>query len=342
MRSETAGSHRQRRPFSVRWVERHALTALLIGLIAACNQPRNIPEPPQPSRPDAARPNPSSAGDAAAPPEDADSVDGANPAEPIDAQPSAPDLGEPDAQSDAAAQPPPPSPDAPAGCAVAQDADCRLALGAPCTLGPQCKSGFCSDGVCCTAACNQACETCSGAQPGTCTAVPVDESDPGTCAAPRICLQRMGCAAIDQTQMGWSGGNASIVSQSHAQTFRMGRAARLLGVRLQLECPPGAVVTVDVTDTIGGQPGDQTLATATVTSKGMPFSLTTFKLETPPRLNANQVAAIKMRALGDCKTSMYGGFEMIDPYPRGARFTRGGQGWIDMRDDMVFQTLIEP
>jgi hypothetical protein len=40
---------------------------------------------------------------------------------------------------------------------------------------------------------------------------------------------------------------------------------------------------------------------------------------------------------------MYGGFEMIDPYSRGAHFTRDATGiWVDQKDDMVFETLVDP
>ncbi|HET6149345.1 MAG TPA: hypothetical protein VFH68_17545 [Polyangia bacterium] len=43
---------------------------------------------------------------------------------------------------------------------------CLAKLGQSCTMGNQCASGFCADGVCCNAACNRSCEACSTT--GTC------------------------------------------------------------------------------------------------------------------------------------------------------------------------------
>ncbi|MEZ4395006.1 MAG: nidogen-like domain-containing protein [Polyangiales bacterium] len=51
---------------------------------------------------------------------------------------------------------------------------CRteLANGAMCMAGDQCRSGFCTDGVCCGSRCDGQCETCSATgTAGTCTAV---------------------------------------------------------------------------------------------------------------------------------------------------------------------------
>ncbi len=51
-------------------------------------------------------------------------------------------------------------------------ASCRteLAPGATCSASDQCRSGFCTDGVCCGSRCDGQCEVCN-ATPGTCTAV---------------------------------------------------------------------------------------------------------------------------------------------------------------------------
>ncbi len=59
----------------------------------------------------------------------------------------------------------------PSGCAV-PDKDCQKANGAACALGGECQSGFCVDNMCCSTACNGACEACSvaagGSQNGLC------------------------------------------------------------------------------------------------------------------------------------------------------------------------------
>jgi hypothetical protein len=81
-----------------------------------------------------------------------------------------PDAPPPDAAPDAPVDaPPPPPPDAP---------ELRR-NGLPCTVGQQCQSGLCADGVCCDVGCAGLCEACNlPGWVGTCTAVPNGE-DPG-------------------------------------------------------------------------------------------------------------------------------------------------------------------
>jgi hypothetical protein len=56
---------------------------------------------------------------------------------------------------------------------------CKGELGASCTAGTQCASGFCpSDGKCCDTACNTACESCAT---GTCVQITALNFDPGVC-----------------------------------------------------------------------------------------------------------------------------------------------------------------
>lgn len=52
-------------------------------------------------------------------------------------------------------------------------------LGQACTTGRDCALGYCSpEGVCCDTACDGACVTCTGSQPGHCAAVPAGAPDP--------------------------------------------------------------------------------------------------------------------------------------------------------------------
>src|SRR6185436_4340337 len=80
-----------------------------------------------------------------------------------------------------------------AGCreTCRSDADCSAGghclmgscglkeLGASCTTGTMCRSGFCVDGVCCNEACNGACRSCAmPTAPGMCTKTGPGQPDP--------------------------------------------------------------------------------------------------------------------------------------------------------------------
>lgn len=55
----------------------------------------------------------------------------------------------------------------------------RAPIGAPCTSGPGCESGFCADGVCCNFACSDACYSCAVAgRVGTCQPIAAGLPDP--------------------------------------------------------------------------------------------------------------------------------------------------------------------
>jgi hypothetical protein len=58
-------------------------------------------------------------------------------------------------------------------------------LGAPCSLGGDCRSGFCRDGVCCNEACADACRSCALVR-GTCTVVR-NFIDPDSCSGTNMC-----------------------------------------------------------------------------------------------------------------------------------------------------------
>jgi hypothetical protein len=57
------------------------------------------------------------------------------------------------------------------------------ALAAPCSLGGECRSGHCVDGVCCDTACDGLCESCIAGGAGTCTPLPEGSASGGDCAA---------------------------------------------------------------------------------------------------------------------------------------------------------------
>ena len=81
-------------------------------------------------------------------------------------------------------------------CAVLQS------LGAPCSSGAECQSGFCppQDGMCCASACDSSCQSCAlsknGLQDGSCGDV-VPGTDPDNeCPDPAVCMGQGSCACV--------------------------------------------------------------------------------------------------------------------------------------------------
>jgi hypothetical protein len=64
-------------------------------------------------------------------------------------------------------------------------------LGACCTMGSQCQSGNCADGVCCNAACGGTCQSClaidTGGSDGTCAQVVAGTDPDGECTFGTVC-----------------------------------------------------------------------------------------------------------------------------------------------------------
>jgi len=68
--------------------------------------------------------------------------------------------------------------------------------GSVCGKGSECKSGFCTDGVCCREACTDVCHSCAT---GTCQELKLQEDAP-SCTSPKICDLRARC--IDLSSLG--------------------------------------------------------------------------------------------------------------------------------------------
>ena len=71
---------------------------------------------------------------------------------------------------------------------------CKKKIGQSCGAASECASGFCRDGVCCTAACNAACQSCAG---GTCHQITGADDNPEctgtmTCDANGVCKKKTG------------------------------------------------------------------------------------------------------------------------------------------------------
>jgi hypothetical protein len=108
----------------VRWVRQGALTGFLVGLVVVVAAGAGCHKSSPASNPDG--------GDGSV----ADVSDARDAVDRVEVMPDVP----PDTSS----------------C----PATASKALGATCTCGTECGSGFCADGVCCSSACNEGCRTC--------------------------------------------------------------------------------------------------------------------------------------------------------------------------------------
>jgi len=60
--------------------------------------------------------------------------------------------------------------------------------GTACMLGTECSSSFCTDGVCCSAACGGTCQACNlGGNVGTCTNISTEQDPNNECAGTLVC-----------------------------------------------------------------------------------------------------------------------------------------------------------
>ncbi len=74
------------------------------------------------------------------------------------------------------------------GAAVCDGAGgCKKGPGDACTLGTDCASNFCADGVCCNEACSGTCRACNLASPGTCSNVASNQDPANECAGAADC-----------------------------------------------------------------------------------------------------------------------------------------------------------
>ncbi|MDI1433525.1 hypothetical protein [Polyangium sorediatum] len=65
---------------------------------------------------------------------------------------------------------------------------CKKVAGETCAGAAECLSGFCADGVCCNAACDETCTACNVAgSVGTCTNVPISTNDAPGCVGTNSC-----------------------------------------------------------------------------------------------------------------------------------------------------------
>jgi len=69
--------------------------------------------------------------------------------------------------------------------------------GSACTLGSQCLSGQCVDGVCCNSSCSGICQRCSlPGSVGTCTVIPNGQDPDNECSGATTCNGAGGCTSL--------------------------------------------------------------------------------------------------------------------------------------------------
>lgn len=132
-----------------------------------------------------------------------------------------------------------------------------FALGEPCSLASECASGFCVEGVCCDSACTGQCETCAGATPGQCQAVPAGQMRPsqpcsgafgdcggtcdgverGRCIYPDspngTCSGNQSCAQGRATESACSLGSC-VIAETECGLYRCGSSACSPAVKLAM------------------------------------------------------------------------------------------------------------
>jgi len=75
-----------------------------------------------------------------------------------------------------------------------QDGVCRKSNGSTCTVGTECISNSCSDGVCCNSSCSGTCQKCSlSGSVGTCTYISNGEDPDNECSGMNSCNGSGGC-----------------------------------------------------------------------------------------------------------------------------------------------------
>jgi len=82
----------------------------------------------------------------------------------------------------------------------------------------ECKSGFCVDGVCCNAACDGACDTCSGATKGTCALLGRGATGSPTCAPFTCSGSSAGCGTTCASDLDCTTNAYCRTSDSKCQT----------------------------------------------------------------------------------------------------------------------------
>ncbi|GEM_PF-4357690 len=76
--------------------------------------------------------------------------------------------------------------------------DCGFCNGTPCDSPLQCSSGFCTDGLCCSSACDGTCQSCSTPQaPGLCAPYPKATDPEGECNLCHACSGGGACAPVE-------------------------------------------------------------------------------------------------------------------------------------------------
>ena len=138
-----------------------------------------------------------------------------------------------------------------------------IAVGGECRADTDCSSGHCADGVCCNESCDTPCRSCDlSTSRGVCQDN-INSADGDSCpGTTQTCVIGGQCGQVDQQQNGPRNANGGLEPGIvWAQTVTVGRAGKLVGVRIGLRCGD-IVVSVQIRSVDNGIPTDTVLATA--------------------------------------------------------------------------------
>lgn len=231
----------------------------------------------------------------------------------------------------------------------AADPDCsaagppKLDKGMSCTMGSDCVSGACTDGVCCESACSL-CQSCAvTGKAGSCTAL-YNEPDPGQCAAAgQLCVAAETCGRLDQRSQGEVFNTALYpAGGALAQEIIVGRTGKLVAAKLRIDCRPSAVVTLEIRTIGNGTPGTVVLASESVTQEQVALQKPGERMITfsqPASVTAGQRIALAARFMtAGCTFQDHEG----QAYP-GTFWFLTPDGWeVEEEGDLSFQTYLVP
>jgi hypothetical protein len=211
--------------------------------------------------------------------------------------------------------------------------------------GPQCQSGHCADGVCCSTACSGSCQWCNSQSfLGTCTSAGGTTENVRCSEVSQICSAQS-CLSPDQG-CGSLPDRRTVANPTVAQTVTVGRTGRLVAVRLAVICMNSDTATLAIHAVSGDLPVGPALSTQEVRGDGPMASRPgneqpLFVLSPPVPVRAGEQIAIVVRfpEFGHCSVG-----SALECYAGGRKSIQhpDARGWTPYPEDVVFRTYVVP